>query len=142
MTTTLDLDELDALADTPLTVTVGGRSLAITPVRVAELPAMLRACEPIFAQLAGGDVAAALLHNPDAAIAAIAVGARLSRADIDALGLDELIELGGAVLQVNADFFARRLAPAFVSASEKVAKALAGSTPSSGWSAQDSTALM
>lgn len=142
MTTALDLAELDALANVPLTVTVGGRAVDITPVRVAELPAMLRACEPIFAQLAGGDVAAALLHNPDAAITAIAVGARLSRAEIDALALDELIELGGAVLQVNADFFARRLAPAFVTASEKVIKALAGSTPLPGWSAQDSPTVM
>lgn len=142
MTTALDLAELDALANVPLTVTVGGRAVDITPVRVAELPAMLRACEPIFAQLAGGDVAAALLHNPDAAITAIAVGARLSRAEIDALALDELIELGGAVLQVNADFFARRLAPAFVAASEKVIKALAGSTPLPGWSAQDSPTVM
>jgi len=140
MAEAIDLKELDALANAPLTVAVGGRAVAVTPVRVAELPAMLRACEPIFAQLAGGDVAAALLHNPDAAIAAIAVGARLARADIDALALDELIELGGAVLQVNADFFARRLAPAFVAASARVTKALGGSTPSPGLSAQDSTA--
>lgn len=141
MSDALDLTELDALANTPLTVTVGGRVLAVTPVRVAELPAMLRACEPIFAQLSGGDVEAALLHNADAAITAIAVGARLSRAEIDALGLDELIDLGGAVLQVNADFFARRLAPAFVSASEKVTRALAGSSLLPGWSAADSTQI-
>ena len=138
MAEAIDLKELDALANAPLTVTVGGRMVPITPVRVAELPAMLRACEPIFSQLAGGDVAAALLHNPDAAISAIAVGARLARADIDALALDELIELGGAVMQVNADFFARRLAPAFVAASERVTKALGGSTPWPALSGQDS----
>lgn len=138
----LDLKELDALANAPLTVTVGGRAVAVTPVRVAELPAMLRACEPIFAQLAGGDVAAALLHNADAAIDAIAVGARMPRAEIDALELDELIDLGGAVLQVNADFFARRLAPAFVAASEKVTRALAGSMPSPASFTQDSPAPM
>lgn len=142
MSDALDLADLDALANTPLTVTVGGRPVDITPIRVVELPAMLRACEPIFTQLSAGDVAAALLQNPDAAIVAIAVGARLTRAEIDALALDELIDLGGAVLQVNADFFARRLAPAFVSASEKVTRALAGSMPLSGWSAQDSNALM
>lgn len=134
----LDLKELDALANAPLTVTVGGSARAITPIRVAELPAMLRACEPIFGLLAGGDMAAALLHDADSVIAAIAIGARMPRAEIDALELDELVTLGGAVMQVNADFFARRLAPSFVAASQKVAAALAGSTPSPASSPQDS----
>lgn len=153
----LDLAELDALANVPLAVTVGGRArytvdgvreeiprrtLTVTPIEVAELPAMLRACETIFAELAGGDIAQALLHNPDAAIVAITVGARLTRAEVDALANDELIELGGAVLQVNADFFARRLAPAFVAASERVTRAMAGSTPLPGWSAQGSPEAM
>lgn len=136
----LDLAQLDALANAPLTVSVGGRDLAITPIRVAELPAMLRACEPIFTQLSGGDVTGALLHDADSAINAIAIGARIPRGDLDALELDELVVLGGAVMQVNADFFARRLAPAFIEASQRVTAALAGSTPLPVSSAQDSSA--
>ncbi len=136
----LDLAQLDALANAPLTVAVGGRELAITPVRVKELPAMLRACEPIFGALADGDLLAALLADPDSVIAAVAVGARLPRAEVDALDTAELVELGGAVMQVNADFFARRLAPAFVAASQRVAAALAGSMPLPASSAPDSPA--
>lgn len=125
----IDMKQLDALANAPLTLTVGGREFAITPIRVAELPAMLRACEPIFAQLAGGDMLAALTHDADSVINAIAIGARIARADLDVFELDDLVLLGGAVMQVNADFFARRLAPAFITASEKVTVALGGSTP-------------
>lgn len=138
----LDMKELDALANAPLVVTVGGTTREITPIRVAELPAMLRACEPIFGLLAGGDMLAALLHDADSVIQAIAIGARMPRDELDALETDELVTLGGAVMQVNADFFARRLAPAFVTASQKVAAALAGSTLSPGSFAQDSPTLM
>lgn len=138
MSDSVDMKQLDALANVPLAVTVGGRELAITPIRVAELPAMLRACEPIFALLAGGDVMASLLHDADSAINAIAIGARIPRAELDAFELDELVALGGTVLQVNADFFARRLAPAFIGASQKVAAALGGSTPLPDSSAVDS----
>lgn len=101
---------------------------------------MLRACEPIFGALADGDLLAALLADPDSVIAAVAVGARLPRAEVDALDTAELVELGGAVMQVNADFFARRLAPAFVAASQRVAAALAGSMPLPASSAPDSPA--
>lgn len=138
----VDLKQLDALANVPLTVSVGGRELAVTPIRVAELPAMVRACEPIFALLAGGDVLDSLVRDPDSAINAIAIGARIPRAELDALELDELVLLGGAVLQVNADFFARRLAPAFITASEKVTAALAGSMPSLASFAPGSSATM
>ena len=130
MAESIDLAELDALANVPQSVTVGGREIAITPIRVAELPAMLRACEPIFALLAGGDVMAAIMRDADSAINAIAIGARLTRAEVDALATDELVDLGSVVLTVNADFFVRRLAPALVSASEKVGAALGGSMPS------------
>lgn len=134
----IDLKELDALANVPLIVKVGGRVIEVTPIRVAELPAMLRACEPIFALLAGGDMQAALMRDPESVIQAIAIGARVPRADLDAFELDDLLLLGSTVLQVNADFFVRRLAPAFIEASEKVTAVLAGSMPSPDSSAPDS----
>lgn len=140
----LDMRDLDALANAPLTVTVGGRVrhtpdgpvdvpqrvLSVTPVEVIELPAMLRACQPVFGLLAGGDLMSALLKDPEAVIAAIAVGARLPRSEMDALDMAELVALGSAVIQVNADFFVRRVTPALVEASQKVALALAGSMAS------------
>lgn len=142
MAEAVDMKQLDALVNAPLTVMVGGREIAITPIRVAELPAMLRACEPIFTLLATGDVMGSLLRDADSAINAIAIGARIPRAELDAFELDDLVRLGGAVMRVNADFFARRLAPAFIEASEKVTAALAGSTPSPDSFAQGSGTTM
>lgn len=132
----LDLKTLDTLVNAPTMVTVGGVEREITPIRVAELPAMLRACEPIFGALAGGDLMAALMRDADSAIAAIAICARMSRAEIDALQTDEMVVLGSAVLRVNADFFVRRLAPALIGASETLTAVLAGSTPSPASSAR------
>ena len=153
----LDLAELDALANTPLTVTVGGRTryttdgaavavpkrtLYVTEIEVAELSAMLRACQPVFDLLVRHDMRAAILRDPDAVINAIRVGARLTPEDMAGLGDEEMVRLGTAVVQVNADFFVRRLGPAFVAAIEKVTKVVAGSPPSPGLSAQDSPTQM
>lgn len=153
----LDLAELDALANTPLTVTVGGRTrvatdgaavvvpqrtLYVTEIEVAELPAMLRACQPIFDLLVRHDMQAAILRDPDAVINAIRVGARLTAEDMAGLAIDEMVRLGAAVIQVNADFFVRRLGPAFVTAIEKMTKTVAGSVPSPNLLAPDSLEQM
>lgn len=135
--TEVDTGELDKLADTPVTALVDGRLVEITPIRVAELPRMIKACAPVFGHLSAGDVEGALLMDADSAIEAVAIGARMPREDLDKLGLDDLIELGAAVLRVNADFFARRLAPRLVAASETFAVAMTGLNPSPDSSAQD-----
>lgn len=149
----IDLKDLDALANAPLTVTVGGRvrydvdggaveiplrTLYVTEIRVAEFSAMLRACETVFEMIAALDVRAAMLRDPDAVINVITVGSRLPRSEIEALALDELLRLGAAVLQVNADFFVHRLAPLFVEVSARVTKVLGGSTLLHALSGQDS----
>lgn len=149
----IDLKELDALANAPLTVTVGGRTrfaadgaavdipqrtIYVTEIEVPEFAGMLRACEPVIEMLAGLDMRGALLRNPEAAVNVIRVGSRLSQAEIDLLSLDELVKLGGAVLQVNVDFFVQRLAPVFAEVSQKVAALMGGSTPLHGLFGQGS----
>ena len=144
MADALDLKQLDALANTPLTVTVGGRvrhaadgtpqeipqrTIHVSEIEVPEFASMLRACEPVIGMLMELDMRAAMLRDPEAAINVIRVGARLSQAEIDLLSLDELLKLGSAVLQVNVDFFVHRLAPVFTEVSQKVAALMAGSTP-------------
>jgi hypothetical protein len=126
---------LETLAAAGLTVEVGGARLEITPIRVRELPAFARAIGPILADLEGGvDLAALLAAHPEAIIAATAIGARLPLEQVNDLALDELLALAFAVLEVNADFFARRIAPALTAGSERLATRLAGlsSTPASG----------
>lgn len=133
-------NELDALVPQPVTVRAGGVDYAITPITTRELPAMLKACQPVLAELATGDMMAAFMNQAESVIAATAIGARVSRASLDELALDELLTLAAAVVEVNADFFARRIAPAITAAAERVAKALAGSSSTPDSAPPDSAA--
>lgn len=129
------MDELEQLAPVPVVVQAGGRAIEITPIRVKELAAFTRAVQPMAAAAAGGaDIASLLAGHADAVIDATAIGARVERAFVLDLGLDELVELAGTVLTVNVDFFVQRLLPKVTAASEKLATQWAGSssTPDTG----------
>lgn len=113
------MGDLETLVPHPVEVEAGGKTIAITPIRVKELPAFMRAVESLFgAAASGADIAALLALNTDAVIEAAAIGARQPRSFIDSLDLDELIDVAAAVLEVNADFFARRVAPRLAATSK------------------------
>lgn len=119
-------DDLAALVDTPEGVTIGGKALVIGALKVGQLPAFLRAARPILDTLAGGDILAVLLAHPDSAIEAIAIASGQPRVWLDGLETDDLVLLGGKCLEVNADFFVRRLAPRIQTVSERLSGLLAG----------------
>ena len=114
----------------PLTLTVGDRTITIAPVKVGDLPAFLRAVEPIARELAAGDIMAAVVANAERFIDATAIGAGVDRPWLEAQGVDALIDLASGVLEVNADFFARRVTPALLRATETLAQKMAGTTSS------------
>lgn len=138
------MDKLEDLSPRPVVVKVAGEEIGITPIRVKELAAFAAAVKPILLG-AGGvgenmDVPALLLAHPQSIVDTVTVGARKPRDFVDALEIDELVILAMAVVEVNADFFARRVAPAVTAGVTRVAARLTGlnSTPDSG--AQDSEA--
>lgn len=100
---------------------VAGRAVAVRPVRVKHLPAFLAAIEPLARELAAGDVYAALAHNAEALVAALALGAEVERAWLDEQDAETLVELAGAVLEVNADFFVQTLLPRATAVAERLA---------------------
>lgn len=125
--------DLDTLVNTPVTVALSsGAVIEVTPIRVRELPAFIAALEPLLGMAAGGfDVMALLAHNSEAVIAATAIGLRLPRAEVDEFGMDDLVTAAVAVIEVNADFFVRRVQPALTQAQRQTIARLAGSMPSS-----------
>jgi hypothetical protein len=131
-TTQQERDELDALTGGPVrTLHLAGADLEITPLVTRELPAMLNAMQPIiglFAQTPEAALQTALISHPDAVINAVAIAARRPREWVDALPLDDLIELAGTVIEVNVDFFARRLVPMIQRTEARLTAALAGSS--------------
>lgn len=96
----------------------------IRPVKVRHLPAFLRACEPIATQLMAGDVAGALVDHADELITAVALGADVDRASLEDQTVDELLDLAVKVMEVNADFFARRLLPSITDVAGRIGDAI------------------
>jgi len=107
------------------------RGTAVTPVLVRDLPRFLKAVEPIAAELAAGDIAAALMRHADAVIEATAIGAGVDRAWLEDQTPDVLAELAAKVLEVNADFFVRRVLPVVTAAADRLAQTASGGTSGS-----------
>lgn len=118
------MKELEKIAPIPVRVDVGGERVSITPIKVRELPAMMRAVGPILAEIQRGDIVAALAANADSLISAVAIGSRLDRTWVDELDVDDLVILAGAVVESNADFFVRRVMPILTAAIESVTLAV------------------
>jgi len=119
-------------------MTTDPRGIAVTPVLVRDLPRFLKAIEPIAAELASGDIAGALMRHADAVIEATAIGAGVERAWLEDQTPDVLAELAAKVLEVNADFFVRRVLPVIQGAADRLTQSvqtasggMSGSPPSS-----------
>ena len=104
---------------------------AVNPVKVRDLPRFLKAIEPIAAELAAGDIAGALMRHADAVIEATAIGAGVDRAWLEDQTPDVLAELAAKVLEVNADFFVRRVLPVIQGAADRLAQTASGGTSGS-----------
>jgi hypothetical protein len=114
------------------------QSIEIAPVKVRDLPRFLKAIEPIAQELSAGDIAGALMRHADAVIEATCVGAGVERAWLEEQTADVLAELAAKVLEVNADFFVRRVLPVVTAAADRLAQSAkvasggtSGSPPSS-----------
>lgn len=116
------METLEKIAPVPVTITVAGECLTISPIKTRELPRMLKAVKPIAAEIQSGDVPGALLANADCLVEAVAIGARKSRAWVDELDLDDLVMLASAVLEVNGDFFVRAVLPGATEALDRVSQ--------------------
>lgn len=106
-------------------VEVAGRRFDIAPVRVGDLPAFLEAVGPVASELSGGDLMGALARHAGRIIDAVAIGAGVERAWLEAQTADVLVELAAAVMEVNADFFARSVLPAIERAAGRLESVLA-----------------
>ena len=132
----MSASDLDVLVPQPQVVDLAGQRLAISPLVLGELPAMLKAVQPFAQRLAGEpDWLALLSDHGDALLTGLAIASRQPREWVDALALDDAITLAATVFEVNADFFVQRLAPAVQHAAARVNGRLSGATPSTASSA-------
>ena len=117
----------------PQVVTVAGVAIELTPIRLGELPRILAAVRPIAAYLsAEPDWLVLLGRHGEAVLELLALATRRDRAWIEALALDEAVQLAAAVFEVNADFFVAHVVPAIQGAAQRLGPTLRtlGTSPS------------
>lgn len=109
-------NELEELQPIGKVVQVQAEILTITPIRVKELAAFTKAVAPMLATIQEADINSLmtilLMNHTEAIIRAVAIGIRRDPDFVSNLGVDELVALGEAVLEVNVDFFIQRVLPA------------------------------
>ncbi|MDI6750045.1 MAG: hypothetical protein QMD73_07710 [Rhodocyclaceae bacterium] len=115
------------------------RGLAIQPVSVGDLPAFLKAIEPVVKELASGDVLGALMRHADAVIEATAIGAKVDRAWLEAQQPDVLVDLASKIIEANADFFVQRVLPVIQATAERLGQIASGGTSGSPGSSQQAS---
>jgi hypothetical protein len=149
------METLEKIAPAPNILVINDEALELTPIRTLELPRLLKTIKPIFpeikellltyktlddAQLEQRILTLAL-DKADVAleciIAACAIVARKPRDWVDALELDDLVRLFGKLLEVNGDFLAQKVLPAFTQTIEGMTEMVAGQKQSMPLSEQD-----
>lgn len=105
-------------------VEAGGTTFEVVPLRVHQIPKFARAIRPLMPALQGAidfkkgqvqlnlNVLELLDEHGERVTEAVAVASQRSAEDVGDLELDDFIKLARAVIEVNLDFFVRRLLPA------------------------------
>ena len=119
---------LDIYTPQPRPVTAGGKTINVLPLKVRQIPGFTRAIVPVLAPLGAGDLATAIAVGGEDLVRAVAIATDQPEDWLGELLPDEFLALVTAVVDVNADFFARRVLPALNAATETTLATL-GMTP-------------
>lgn len=107
------MSELDVIIPAPVVVQVAGQDIKLYPLKVRQLPLVVRVMRPFFATLSEGAGADAVVgvycDHADTINEALAGMSGLSAETIGDLPLDEGLALFLGCLEVNRDFFTKAL---------------------------------
>lgn len=111
-------DDLSKLLPQPVELKIGGKILALTPLKVGELPAFSRAVAPVIAVVDSErvDLIGLLAEHTETVVTAVSIAVRAPREWINELTVGELVLLAAKVIEVNADFFTRGVMPSVTQA--------------------------
>lgn len=125
-------NDLETLIPQPETIEIRGQQITLNPLSIGRLASVMKAIKPVLADVSLADVNLVVLasEHGEALIEAIGAATGCDQAWLSDLPADEFIFLAAKVLEINADFFARRVLPEITAAAEKIGKLGAGPTPS------------
>lgn len=101
-------------------VTLSDKTFRVTPFKLGELPRVFKVIEPITALVIEAlgsrqnqlvSLTKIMVEGGDNVLDLIAIGSRQPRTWVDALEMDDGIELLAAVIEVNASFFVQKVLP-------------------------------
>lgn len=121
------MDELETVYEPKgAEVEVGGETVKVAPLTVGQLPAFARAIRPLAPALQGGpaDWLGLLADHGESMIDSVGIATGLKHGHLAGLPPDEFVVLAAAVMEVNMDFFVRRLTPVVSAAAEKMVAAI------------------
>lgn len=121
---------LDTYIPQPRILEIGGKSLALLPLRVRQLGPFSRAVEPVAGLLMAGDMLDAVRGGAEHIAAAVAIATDQDPAWVGDLYPDDLLRLVAAVMEINADFFTRAVTPLLLEIAAGMPNATPGATPS------------
>lgn len=128
------VNELETLFPHPQEAIVGDEIIEITPLKIGEIPKLLKALKGVSLPMDGqGNLNVLGLlsgEHGESVLDAVAIAVRKPRAWLDDLPADEALELAFAVVEANVDFFVRRILPLIEAEMEQVTRRL-GQTASS-----------
>ncbi len=107
------MSDLENLIPQDTLVHIAGESIAISPLKVGQLPTFLRVISPVMAQLSAPPINWLALFGDrgDDLLSGIAIAVRKPREWVDNLAADEALLLAAKVIEVNADFLTRSVIP-------------------------------
>jgi hypothetical protein len=116
-------DQLEVLNPPEATVQFSGEDVTVTPIRMGKLQAFTKVVRPIVGDIVtaldgSGDMLTTIELHCDRMIEAVQIATGIERDKLDNALPDEFIGLAKAVIEINADFFARRLLPSIKTAVE------------------------
>ena len=112
-------NEYDVIEPQGEDVSFRGKTINVSPLTVAQVPAFSRAIRKIVEPLLKSgtddfneiDLALMFTEHPEDFIEAVRVASGIDSDELGQAHLDDLLNVAGAALRVNMDFFAHRVAP-------------------------------
>ncbi|CAK0743387.1 conserved hypothetical protein [Gammaproteobacteria bacterium] len=127
------MSDIETLIPPSETLTIGGENVVVSPLKVGQLPAFLRAVQPIISHLSEPSIDWLTMFGErgDDLLTAVAIAVKKPRTWVADLDAHDAILLAAKVIEINSNFFTRTVLPKLNEAVAGIG-VRAGSTPVSG----------